>query len=103
MKQTLPEAALPAWNAYRAMEESKQKYFSYLEALENEYEQGGYRTSAESARLEALLKEHDEQVAEFRRSMMALRNKDASAHQSLIDHITLLNAEIGIKHDRKGN
>ncbi len=92
---------MPAWNAYRAMEKSKHEYFSYLEALENKYAQGGYRTSAESARLEGLLKEHDRQVAEFRRSMTALKEKDAGAHQSLIHHITLLNAEIGIRRDRK--
>lgn len=93
MKQTLPDAALPAWNAYLAMGESKRKHFGYLEELETKYEYGGARTIAESRRLEGLLKEHDKQVTEFRQAIKALQVEDVGAHQALIEHITLLNAE----------
>ncbi len=93
MKQTLPDAALPAWNAYLAMEASKREHFSYLEELETKYKYGGSRTIAESMHLEGLLKKHDKQVAAFRQAIKTLQAEDAGAHQALIEHITMLNAE----------
>ena len=48
MEQTLPKKALPVWDIYRAMEESKGKHFSYLEELETKYRHGGTRTVAEN-------------------------------------------------------
>ena len=95
MMQNLPDVALSAWNAYRAMEQSKGEYFAYLTELERKYEHGGSRSNSEKHRLEGLLDQHDKQVAGFRQAMRTLKAQDASAHQALIEHITLLNAEIG--------
>ena len=93
MEQTLPKKALPVWDIYRAMEESKRKHFSYLEELETKYRHGGTRTVAENIYLEGLLKQHGRQVAKFREAIKKLQHDDADAHQALIEHITMLNAQ----------
>ncbi len=93
MEQTLPKKALPVWDIYRAMEESKRKHFSYLEELETKYRHGGTRTVAENIYLEGLLKQHGRQVAKFRKAIKQLQYDDADAHQALIEHITMLNAQ----------
>ncbi len=103
MTENLPDAALPAWNAYRAMEKSKREYFGYLSELESKYEYGGSRSTYENDRLERLLEQHDAQVTGFRRAMMRLKAEDAGAHRALIEQIKLLNAEIGMGHDVKRN
>lgn len=93
MEQTLPKKALPVWDIYRAMEESKAKHFSYLEELETKYRHGGTRTVAENIYLEGLLKQHGRQVAKFREAIKQLQHDDADAHQALIEYITMLNAQ----------
>ena len=95
MTDTLPDIALSAWKAYRSMEVSKGEYFGYLEELEDKYKSGGSRTIAESTRLGILLKEHERKVADFSNAMKALKDQDSGAHQALISHITMLNAEVG--------
>lgn len=95
MTQTLPDVALSAWDAYRAMEESKREYFGYLADLETKYQHGGARTIAESMRLDSLLSRHDRQVAGFRKAIKVLKARDAGAHRALIAHITMLNSELG--------
>ena len=91
----LPDAALPAWRAYEAMLGTKDAHFSFLEALEIKYRDGGRRTFAEGRRLEQLLAEHDEQVRAFRRSIMALQQEDLAAHHALLVHIRHANADLG--------
>ncbi|MDH3671588.1 MAG: hypothetical protein OES46_10540 [Gammaproteobacteria bacterium] len=93
MEQVLPKKALPVWRIYRAMEESKRKHFSYLEQLETKYKHGGSRTVAESIYLEGLLKQHGKQVTKFREAIKQLQRDDDEAHQALIEHITMLNAQ----------
>lgn len=93
MEQTLPKKALPVWDIYRAMEESKRKHFGYLEELKMKYKHGGSRTLAERVYLEGLLKQHGRQVAKFREAIKQLQHDDTDAHQALIEHITMLNAQ----------
>ena len=95
MEQTLPKKALPVWEIYRAMEESKRKHFSCLEQLETKYKHGGSRTVAESIYLEGLLKQHGRQVTKFREAIKQLQLDDDDAHRALIEHITMLN----VQHD----
>ena len=95
MESDLPEAALPGWKAFKAMEQSKRRYFSYLETLERKYEDGGIRMLAEDVQLDALLKEHDRQVAEFGKSVKALGAEDPVAQKALIAHMTALNTSLG--------
>lgn len=75
------------------MEESKRKHFSYLEALQKKYKQGGSRTLAERVYLEGLLKQHSRQVTKFREAIKQLQVEDDDAHQALIEYITMLNAQ----------
>ena len=93
VEPTLPKKALPVWEIYCAMEESKRKHFSYLEALQIKYKQGGSRTLAERVYLEGLLKQHGRQVTKFREAIKQLRVEDDDAHQALIEYITMLNAQ----------
>lgn len=101
MTQNLPKIARDAWDAYRAMEKSKGEYFGCLSEIERKYENGGSRSDSENARLEHLLRQHDKHVAVFREAMKRLRAQDASAHQALIEQITLHNADIGKIDDVK--
>lgn len=93
MEQILPKKALPAWEIYCAMEESKRKHFGYLEELKIKYKHGGSRTLAENIYLEGLLKQHGRQVAKFRQAIKQLQLDDADAHQALIEHVTMLNVQ----------
>lgn len=91
----LPDAALPAWQAYEAMLVTKDAHFSFLEELETKYRHGGRRTLAEGRRLEQLLAEHDAQVRAFRQSVEALQKEDLAAHHALLMHIRRANADLG--------
>lgn len=90
----LPPTARAAWDAYVAMNESKQEHFGFLEELERKYERGGYRTLAEETRLRDLLAAHDRRVREFRSVMNALRTRDPQAHSALLRQLTALNAPL---------
>ena len=95
MESDLPKAALPAWYAFKAMEQSKRWYFSYLEELERKYEDGGMRLLAEEVRLDALLKEHDRQVAEFGKLVKSLGAENPVAQKALIAHMTTFTNSLG--------
>lgn len=92
----MPPEAHPAWNAYLAMEESKQAHFNTLQSLEVKYQEGGRRTLVESANLESLLAAHDERVGEFRRLTKHLQITDLVAYQALIQQITSINTDLGV-------
>ncbi len=91
----LPAAALPAWEAYQAMEQSKQTHFATLRQLEQKYQNGGNRTLAETVHLEKLLQTHSERVAAFVEATRVLKESDRTAHQALVEQLALLNARLG--------
>ena len=91
----LPDAALPAWKAYESMLETKDAHFSFLEALETKYRDGGRRTLAEGRRLDQLLAAHDSQVRTFRNAVAALQQEDLAAHHALLMHIRQANSDLG--------
>ncbi len=95
MEPDLPQAALPAWHAFKAMEQSKRRYFSYLEKLERKYEDGGMRRLTEEVQLDTLLKEHDHQVAEFGKSVKSLGAEDPLAQKALIAQMTAFTSSLG--------
>lgn len=90
----LPPAARAAWDAYVAMNASKQEHFGYLEELERRHERGGHRTLAEETRLRDLLDAHDRRVRHFRSMMNDLRTRDLEAHSALLRQLTALNAPL---------
>lgn len=88
----LPSTALPAWQAYRAMESTKRQHFSLLERIERSERQGLGRGFAEQVRLDRLLDEHDSAVTRFRALMRRLAEEDPAARDQLLAHITAHNA-----------
>ena len=74
---------------------SKDAHFSYLEELNSQYQNGGPRTLAESARLDELLEVHDHCVARFAGAMRDLGAANAEAHGQLINAIAELNRSLG--------
>lgn len=84
MDGKLPPAALPAWQAYGAMQDSKQRHFDYLRYLEEKYGRHGRPDEAEEQRRGALLAEHDARVGEFRAALDALKQADPDAFARLV-------------------
>lgn len=77
-----------AWDAYRAMCRSKQRYFGLLSRLqERKRKEGGGPTLAEGVQLKKLLAAHGECTRRFRRSMAELNERDPRAHASLLERI----------------
>jgi truncated hemoglobin YjbI len=94
LNDSLPESAAPAWQAYNAMEATKQRHFAYLSALDARYSKYGAPDEAERAMLARLLKEHDAQVSAFKAAIGDLRVLDAAAHAELLDYIGQINAAL---------
>ena len=58
-----------AWQAYLQMFESKHRYFTFLQSLEEKYDSGGSPDSEETQKLTALLDVHDDSVTHFNQAM----------------------------------
>ena len=91
----LPDAAVSAWEAYLAMEKSKQRHLNYLKELAERHGDGSSRTIPESVFLDKLLNAHDQQVKLFRKEMADLVRTDLAAHSQLIDYIKAFNESLG--------
>lgn len=87
MDNELPAAARPAWQTYRAMQDSKQRHFEYLRYLEDKYSRYGRPDEAEEQRRRALLAEHDARVGEFRAALAALKQTDPDAFARLVSEL----------------
>lgn len=83
-RNELPETARPAWEAYVAMSQSKEAYFSFMVELDQKYKQGGEPTIAENLKLEQLLAEHDKKVTAFNEAMQSMQDMDADIRNALI-------------------
>jgi hypothetical protein len=96
MAADLPLEALPAWQVYCEMGETKQDHFELLREINERREQGGASpTLAETVRLEALLKRHDLKVKAFRLCIKELLENAPEAHRALVDHLAAENARLG--------
>lgn len=85
-RSKLPEAAQPAWQAYRAMERTKREHIELLTRIEQRERHGGPRSFAEQVRLDRLLEAHDDAVLRFRRAMQELAG-DKTAHGLFLEHL----------------
>ncbi|MDH3218758.1 MAG: hypothetical protein OEO19_04415 [Gammaproteobacteria bacterium] len=72
----LSEAGKVAYQAFLDMSHSKAAHFSYLEAIETIYRDGGVPSAAENLELEKLLASHDKNVLAFRTAMAAVTDHD---------------------------
>jgi len=96
MASDLPLKALPAWKVYCEMGETKRDHFELLSEINERREQGGPPPSlAESARLEELLKRHDDKVKSFRLCIKELLENAPEAHKALVNHLATENAQLG--------
>ena len=76
----LPLEALPAWQIYCEMGQTKRDHFELLCEINERREQSGAEPSlAESVKLEELLKQHDHKVKAFRHVMQ--ENSQPQPHQ----------------------
>ena len=80
----LPDTAHDAWQAYSAMETTKQRHVTLLAGLEDRYGAIARAPQHEAELLDALLHDHDIQVKRFTAEMRALKTADASAHATLL-------------------
>ena len=90
---SLPAEANEAWVAFRAMGETKQAYFTFLQELDQKYDSNEAPSIAENLKLEQLLKQHDEKVGAFNEAMAKVT--DTSARQALLAKMTSASAAIG--------
>lgn len=87
----LAESAAAAWQAYNAMETTKQRHLTLLSGLENRYGSLERAQAHETLLLDRLLHDHDLQVKRFTREMSALRDADAPAHAALLAYMREIN------------
>jgi len=80
----LPAAALPAWQAYRAMLDTKAAHFAALESSEQAALAGVKPRLAQQAQTARLLEEHTAAVQRFKAEMASLGRNDAAARDALV-------------------
>lgn len=86
------EAAAAAWQAYNAMETTKQRHFDYLNVLERKKKNFNLDpTEEDNVILEQLLKDHDQHVKLFTHQSQALKEKNPETHQALFLYIGKIN------------
>ena len=87
----LPPAALPAWQAYRRLLDTKAAHFAALEAGERAADGGAKLGLARQAQLAALLDAHTAAVTVFREAMLALAASDPLARDALVATLVRVN------------
>ena len=88
------ESAGSVWQAYNAMETTKQRHFAYLGRLDDKKKNFNLDpTEKENQWLADLLRDHDEQVKLFTVASQALKQQDPSAHLALFEYIGQLNQQ----------
>jgi len=80
----LPAAALPAWQAYRALLDTKAAHFAALESSERATLAGVKPRLAEQALIARLLDEHTAAVQRFKAAMASLSRDDPPARDALV-------------------
>ena len=81
----LPVDARRAWQAYLAMRDSKEAYFSLLSEIEQKYRNWGKPTQEESGRLAELLQQHDAGVRAFTEAMATVTSE--TSRQALLQRL----------------
>lgn len=82
-----------AFEAFNAMQATKDRHFALLERLDAKRERYGLEPTAdERVRLAGLLADHDAQVARFTRAGGALKAADADAHRALFTYVGAITA-----------
>lgn len=78
--------------SYNAMETTKRRHFDYFSLLENKKKKFNLSaTPQESSVLEALLRDHNEEVQAFKKRSDELKSQNPIAHQAFFEYIGGLN------------
>lgn len=86
------EDSANAWQAYNAMETTKQRHFDFLSVLERKKKNFNLDpTPDDTVILQQLLKDHDLQVKLFTTQSQALKQKNPETHQALFLYIGKIN------------
>ncbi len=96
----LPAAALPAWQAYRAMLETKAAHFAALAAQEQAANAGLKPRLAQQALIARLLEEHTLAVRRFKTALVELGKIDSAARDAVIALLGRVNE--GLAPDASG-
>ena len=84
----LEGVAANTWQAYNAMQTTKQRHYDLLQILENKKKKFNLDpTEKDQALLQNLLSDHDAQVKRFTLASQQLKQSDAAAHTSLFVYI----------------
>lgn len=90
------KAAFAAWQAYNAMETTKQRHFDLLTVFETKKKKFNINpTAQDSVLLQNLLRDHDEQVKVFTQASTELKHSDGGAHSALFEYIGHINNVLG--------
>jgi len=90
--EVLDADAGDAWQAYNAMQTTKQRHYELLEALETKKKKFNLdATPRDTVLLEHLLADHDAQVKRFTDASAALKLSNPNAHKTLFEYIGLIN------------
>ncbi len=80
--------AASTWEAYNAMQTTKQRHYDLLQILENKKKKFNIDpTEKDQALLKNLLSDHDAQVKRFTEASQELKAADAEAHRALFVYI----------------
>lgn len=84
--------AAKTWQAYNAMETTKQRHFDYLSQLDRKKKNFNLDPTAnEKQLLEQLLRDHDEQVKQFTEASGCLKSENPDTHTALFKYIGKIN------------
>lgn len=85
-----------AWQAYNAMQATKQRHYELLEALETKKKKFNIGpTTRDTTLLKHLLADHDVQVKRFTSASTNLKASNPVAHKTLFEYIGLINHAVG--------
>jgi len=98
----LDGVAADTWQAYNAMQTTKQRHYELLQILENKKKKFNIDpTETDKTLLSHLLSDHDAQVKRFTAASQQLKLADATAHQVLfvyIGQVAALSSEGEVHH-----
>lgn len=92
MDEDQRKATMQLWQAYNAMETTKQRHIDFLTLLENKKKRFNLDPTAQDSKLlEQLLQDHNEQVKIFSLESERLKSTDPSAHTAMFEYIGRIN------------
>jgi len=98
----LDGVAADTWQAYNAMQTTKQRHYELLKILENKKKKFNLDpTEKDTTLLRHLLSDHDAQVKRFTVASVALKAADSDAHRALfvyIGQVAALSGEGEVHH-----